>query len=115
MHICLPLSYPLYSRVLQHVILSNCANLYNTYVTAIALEAIDWRYYLIFVGLNLIYGALWFVFGVETRGRTLEEMDSVFDAKFPPRAALQKTVMLKQDDGHLQGLDAGEDEERLGH
>lgn len=86
--------------------MSNCANLYNTYVTAVALEAINWRYYLIFVGLNLIYGLCWFVFGVETRGRTLEEMDEVFNAKWPPRAALQKHVMIKRD-GHLAGLDDG--------
>lgn len=97
----------------QHVILSNCANLYNTYVTAIALEAIDWHYYLIFVGLNLIYSAVWFVFGVETRGRTLEELDDVFNAKWPPRAALQKAVMVKRNDGHLEGLDARDAEDRV--
>lgn len=89
---------------MQHVIIANCANLYNTFVTAIALEAIDWRYYLIFVGLNVIYSVLWFVFGVETRGRTLEEMDEVFDAKWPPRAALQKAVLVKTENGHLEGL-----------
>lgn len=87
-----------------HVIMSNCANLYNTFVTAVALEAIDWRYYLIFVGLNVVYGAIWFIFGVETRGRTLEELDEVFDAKWPPRAALRKAVMVKKDDGHLEGI-----------
>ena len=38
--------------------MSNCANLYNTYVTAIALDAISWKYYFVFVGLNLIYGLL---------------------------------------------------------
>jgi hypothetical protein len=27
----------------QHVILSNCANLYNTYVTAVAMKAITWK------------------------------------------------------------------------
>ncbi|KAG5938540.1 hypothetical protein E4U53_007988 [Claviceps sorghi] len=92
-----------------HVVLSNCANLYNTYVTAVALDAIDWRYYLVFVGLNLFYGVVWFVFGVETRGRTLEEMDRVFRAKFPPRAALKKAVMVRRDGGHLQGLDGDEE------
>jgi hypothetical protein len=86
------------------VILSNCANLYNTYVTAVALEAIDWRYYIIFVGLNAVYAAVWYIFGVETRGRTLEELENVFEAKWPPRAALKKTVMVKRSDGHLQGL-----------
>lgn len=40
----------------QHVIMSNCANLYNTFVTAIALDAIGWKYYLVFVALNLVYG-----------------------------------------------------------
>ncbi|KAG6041483.1 hypothetical protein E4U41_004060 [Claviceps citrina] len=95
-----------------HVILSNCANLYNTYVTAVALDAIDWRYYLIFVGLNIMYGAVWFVFGVETRGRTLEEMDDVFNARFPPQAALKKTVMVRQGDGHLQGMDRRDEEDR---
>ena len=58
----------------------------------------------------MIYSFLWFVFGVETRGRTLEELDVVFDAKWPPRAALQKAVMIKKQDGHLEGL--GIDEER---
>lgn len=97
-----------------HVILSNCANLYNTYVTAVALEAIDFRYYFVFVGLNLIYAAVWFFLGVETRGRTLEEMEDVFDAKFPPRAALQKSVMVKQSNGKLADISAvaGGDAER---
>ncbi|KAL7930260.1 general substrate transporter [Trichoderma chlorosporum] len=96
-----------------HVIFSNCANLYNTYVTAVALEAINWRYYLIFVGLNLIYAFCWFFFGVETRGRTLEELDEVFNAKWPPRAALQKHVMVKAQDGHLAGLDDSSNGDRV--
>lgn len=86
--------------------MSNCANLYNTYVTAVALDAIDYRYYFVFVGLNIIYAAVWFFFGVETRGRTLEEMEEVFNAKFPPRASLQKAVMVKQNDGHLADVSA---------
>lgn len=90
--------------------MSNCANLYNTYVTAVALEAINWRYYLIFVGLNLIYAFIWWFLGVETRGRTLEELDEVFNAKFPPRAALQKHVMVKRQDGHLAGLSDNSDD-----
>lgn len=89
------------------MILSNCANLYNTYVTAVAVEATGWHYYLVFVGLNLVYAVVWFLFGVETRGRTLEELDAVFEAKFPPRAALRKTVMVRKGDGHLEGLPGG--------
>ena len=69
-----------------------------------ALQAISWRYYLIFVCLNVIYGGVWYFLGVETRGRTLEEMKEVFDDKFPPKAARRKAVMVRQADGHLQGL-----------
>ncbi|ODN98264.1 sugar transporter [Cryptococcus wingfieldii CBS 7118] len=77
-----------------HVIMSNCANLYNTYVTAVALEAIGWKYYLVFVGLNLVYAVIWYFFGVETRGRTLEELNTVFEAKWPPKEALQKAKVV---------------------
>ncbi|KAE8537664.1 hypothetical protein D1P53_005720 [Cryptococcus gattii VGV] len=86
-----------------HVIMSNCANLYNTFVTAIALEAIGWKYYLVFVALNLIYAVVWFILGVETRGRTLEELDSVFNAKWPPKEALKKATLVKAE-GRLEEL-----------
>ncbi|KAI0131821.1 hexose transport protein [Xylariales sp. AK1849] len=92
-----------------HVIMSNCANLYNSYVTAIALEVITWKYYLVFVCLNLIFGVVWFFFGVETRGRTLEELDEVFNAKFPPKATLAKAILVKREGGQLQGLDTIEE------
>lgn len=36
--------------------MNNTANFYNTYVTAIALKSIAWKYYLVFVALNLTYG-----------------------------------------------------------
>ncbi|WRT70418.1 uncharacterized protein IL334_007416 [Kwoniella shivajii] len=87
-----------------HVIMSNCANLYNTYVTAIALDSIGWKYYILFVALNLFYSVMWFFFGIETRGRTLEELDAVFDAKWPPKAALKKATMVDRE-GHLEGLE----------
>ena len=35
--------------------MNNTANFYNTYVTAVALKAIAWKYYLVFVALNLAY------------------------------------------------------------
>lgn len=94
---------------MQHVIIGNLANLYNTYVTAVALEAIDWRYYLIFVGLNVVYSLLWFLFGVETRGRTLEELDAVFQARWPPKAALEKTTVIRDEDGRVEALPGAND------
>ena len=34
--------------------MNNTANFYNTYVTAVALKAITWKYYLVFVALNVL-------------------------------------------------------------
>lgn len=51
-----------------------------------------------------MYGLLWFCFGVETRGRTLEELDAVFEAKWPPKAALEKTVVVEDENGHVEAL-----------
>lgn len=47
----------------------------------------------------MVYGVVWYLIGVETRGRTLEEIDAVFDAKFPPRAALEKTSLPRRSGG----------------
>ena len=42
-------------------------------------------------------GFLWFFFGVETVGRTIEELDACFDAKFPPKASWKRTKIVKDD------------------
>lgn len=42
-----------------HVIMNNTANFYNTYITAVAFKAIAWKYYLVFVCLNVVYGECW--------------------------------------------------------
>lgn len=112
--------------------MNNTANFYNTYVTAIALKSIAWKYYLVFVALNLTYGTscayttqtsqtsqtshspfwhiffdsfflgiIWYFIGVETKGRTLEELKEVFEAPWPPTAALKKEKMVRKGDGRL--------------
>ncbi|WVQ82429.1 hypothetical protein IAT38_004557 [Cryptococcus sp. DSM 104549] len=99
------LSYAVRARGMGvHVIISNTTNLYNTYCTGIFLNSIGWRYYIVFVALNLFYAAVWYTLGVETRGRTLEELTEVFEAKWPPKAALEKATMVKKEDGHLEAL-----------
>jgi len=73
------------------IVCNNIVNMYNTFVTAVALEAISWKYYILFVALNLVYAGAWYVFGVETGGRTLEELNEVFESKWPPTASRQKS------------------------
>lgn len=55
------------------------AGLFNGFVNPIALEAINWKYYIVFVALLATwFVVIWFLFP-ETAGRTLEEVSEVFD------------------------------------
>lgn len=40
----------------QHVVMNGICGFYNTYVTSIALNRTGWHYYIVFVGLNVVYG-----------------------------------------------------------
>lgn len=46
-------------------------------------------------------GILWFFFGVETCNRTIEELDSCFDAPFPPKASWKRTKIVKDENNEL--------------
>ena len=43
---------------------------------------------------------LWYLLGVETVGKTLEELEEVFNSPYPPRAETKKAVIVKED-GHV--------------
>ncbi|KAG6353506.1 hypothetical protein INS49_005467 [Diaporthe citri] len=77
----------------------------NTFVNPIALEAIQWRYYIVFIAmLTLLLITVYFAYP-ETRGHTLEQMAVIFDgadaAACPPPAAVSgKTgIMVSHSDG----------------
>lgn len=52
---------------------------FNIFVNPIALEAIAWKYYFVFVVVCAIYGLTAYFFYPETRGYSLERMAMVFD------------------------------------
>ncbi|GAA6035015.1 hypothetical protein JCM8097_002144 [Rhodosporidiobolus ruineniae] len=55
------------------------SGLFNAYVNPVALDAIGWRYYIVYIGICAVsYGLLWY-FMVETKGLTLEEIDILFN------------------------------------
>lgn len=56
-----------------------------------------WHIFLILFFLGII----WYFIGVETKGRTLEELKEVFEAPWPPKAALKKEKMVRKGDGRL--------------
>ncbi|KAJ4471691.1 general substrate transporter [Lentinula edodes] len=64
----------------------NWANLIQTssvlltnFLDPIALSAIQWKYYLVFIGLEVIYLGLVWLFFMETKGGTIEQASVVFD------------------------------------
>ncbi len=68
----------------------NIAEFINTYGTPIGLQNIGWRMYIIYTVWNVVQAAWIYFFFVETRGRTLEELDAIFEAKNPVKESLKK-------------------------
>ena len=52
---------------------------FNTFINPIALEAIAWKYYLVFVAVLIVMGFVVYFYYPETRGHTLEQMAVLFD------------------------------------
>ena len=73
-----------------HVIFTNAAGFINTFANSVGLERWGYKYYFVFVVWNVCASVLWFLFCVETRGRTLEELDSVFNEPWPAMASARK-------------------------
>jgi hypothetical protein len=55
--------------------------IYVTFVDSIALNAIGWKYYIVYMPLVIIQWILVKFFMVETRGYTLEEVAYAFDSR----------------------------------
>jgi hypothetical protein len=54
------------------------ALIFNVFVNPVALTAIGWKYYIVYVALLVSYGFVIFFFYPETGGRTLEEISVIF-------------------------------------
>ena len=74
--------YRLRSRGLTVTFVSTVlAIFFNTFVNPIALEAIGWKYYLVFVVVLIAFGVTAYFFYPETRGYSLEQMAVIFDGE----------------------------------
>ncbi|KAI0091287.1 general substrate transporter [Irpex rosettiformis] len=62
---------------------------FNQFVNPWALDAIGWRYYLVYCGWLIIELVFVVTNIVETRGRTLEETAALFDGEQPPQDLVQ--------------------------
>ncbi|EHA51305.1 lactose permease [Pyricularia oryzae 70-15] len=73
----------------------------NQFATPIALGNIQYRYIFIFVGWDLFEALMWYLFGVESQGRTLEQLEWVYDQPNPVKASLKVDKVVVQADGKV--------------
>lgn len=72
----------------------NIAMCVNTFAAPVAMEAIGWRYYLVFVGWNCWEVFVIWKWFVETKGRTLEELAEIFESPNPVKKSLEKRTAV---------------------
>lgn len=68
----------------------SCASFVNTYAGPIALKNITWRYYIVYIVWDLFECLIIWLCAVETKGRTLEELNEIFQDPHPVRASTTK-------------------------
>jgi len=85
-------------------VLVNLIGFINTYAGPIALANIKNNYTYVFVGWDIIESVLWALLGVETVGRTLEELEEIYNAPYPPFASRRLKKATLQD-GHIHIID----------
>lgn len=66
----------------------------NTFGTSVSLDAIGWKTYTIFLILHFIHNGLMWLSCVETKGRTLEEIDEIFNDPKPVKRSKQKVAII---------------------
>ncbi|WYZ45806.1 hypothetical protein EsH8_IX_000031 [Colletotrichum jinshuiense] len=81
----------------------NIATLTNTYGISVGINVIGWKLYLVYIvwiAFEIVF--IYFMY-VETRGKTLEELVEIFEAKNPRKASTKKVVAF-DDERHVVGI-----------
>ncbi|KAI3600690.1 hexose transporter protein [Moniliophthora roreri] len=95
----LPYSLRAKGIALGNFLLAICSS-FNTFVIPIALEAIGWKYYTVYIGIIAVYLGLLWAFLIETKGRTIEETAELFDgsrSQYEPEKDIQgEGVMVSE-------------------
>ena len=82
-----------------HTLVVNVALCVNTFGISVALASIGNYVYLIYVGWCAIETVVWYFFCVEMRGRSLEELDEIFNSPNPVKASRRQLKMVRDAEG----------------
>jgi len=80
----------------------NIAAFFNTYAIPVIWEKITWRLYFLYIAWDCFQWIIIYLFFVETKGRTLEEINEIFDAPYPRKKSLEKHIVVYTQDGLLE-------------
>jgi len=58
-----------------------------------------YKYIYIYVAWDCLESLAWYAFGVESQGRTLEQLEWVYDQPNPVKASLKAEKIVVQEDG----------------
>jgi sugar porter (SP) family MFS transporter len=82
-------------------VLNLCLNLVklpNTYISPIAIAAVGWKYYILYICTDALGAVAVYFFFVETKGYNLEELERIFDDPHPVRTSLRKQNVVRHGD-----------------
>ncbi|KAF2206530.1 hypothetical protein CERZMDRAFT_103292 [Cercospora zeae-maydis SCOH1-5] len=77
----------------------NAGGLLNQFAWPISLRNIGWKTYIVFVVWCAIQATVFYFFLPETKGRTLEELDTIFEARNPVKESLKAHKLAVANDG----------------
>ncbi|KAI1310571.1 putative MFS lactose permease [Xylaria venustula] len=79
----------------------NILGFINQFAGPIGLQNIGYKYIYVFVGWDIVEAAAWFFFGVESQGRTLEQLEWVYNQPNPVKASQKIDKIIVQADGKV--------------
>ncbi|OQO04328.1 hypothetical protein B0A48_10939 [Cryoendolithus antarcticus] len=83
----------------------NAGGLLNQFAWPISLHNIGWKTYIVFIIWNAIMATIFYFFMPETKNRTLEELDAIFESPNPVKTSLKAHKVAVANDGTILASD----------
>ncbi|KAI1437064.1 putative MFS lactose permease [Xylaria sp. CBS 124048] len=81
--------------------LVNIVGFINQFAGPIGLQNIQYKYIYVFVGWDIVEAVFWYFFGVESQGRTLEQLEWVYKQPNPVKASQKVDKVVLRADGKV--------------
>ncbi|KAL6893387.1 general substrate transporter [Trichoderma evansii] len=84
---------------------TNAAGLLNQFAWPVSMKNIGWKTYIVFTIWDAFQAAIVYFYLPETKGRTLEELDEIFDDPNPVKASTAKKAVAVDDQGGIVNIE----------